>query len=46
LRDTVLMRMLAGPLDPPLLAQWLLLALVLADVCKYVTRIVSYRRGY
>jgi hypothetical protein len=44
--DTVMLRMLMGPLDAPLLAQWLLLALTLADVCKYVTRIVSYRRGY
>jgi hypothetical protein len=46
LRDTVLLRMAIGPLTAPLLAQWLLLALTLADVCKYVTRIVSYRRGY
>jgi hypothetical protein len=46
LRDTVLVRMAIGPLNAPLLAQWLLLALTLADVCKYVTRIVSYRRGY
>jgi hypothetical protein len=46
LRDTVLVRMVMGPLDAPLLAQWLLLALTLADVCKYTTRIVSYRRGY
>ncbi len=38
--------MAIGPLNAPLLAQWLLLALTLADVCKYVTRIVSYRRGY
>jgi hypothetical protein len=46
LRDTVLVRMVIGPLNAPLLAQWLLLALTLADVCKYVTRIVSYRRGH
>jgi hypothetical protein len=46
LRDTVLVRMVAGPLDPQLIAQWLLLALTLADLCKYLTRIVSYRRGY
>jgi hypothetical protein len=46
LHDTVLVRMAIGPLTAPLLAQWLLLALTLADVCKYVTRIVSYRRGY
>jgi hypothetical protein len=46
LRDTVLIRMVIGPLNAPLLAQWLLLALTLADVCKYVTRIASYRRGY
>jgi hypothetical protein len=44
--NTVLMRMVTGPLDAPLIAQWLLLALTLADLCKYVTRIVSYRRGY
>jgi hypothetical protein len=46
LRNTVLLRMAIGPLTAPLLAQWLLLALTLADVSKYVTRIVSYRRGY
>ncbi|HEY6457926.1 MAG TPA: hypothetical protein VIY90_21835 [Steroidobacteraceae bacterium] len=46
LPETVLARMVSGPLDPPLLAQWLLLALTVAEVCKYVTRIVSYRRGY
>jgi hypothetical protein len=46
LADTVLVRMVIGPLDAPLIAQWLLLALMLADLCKYVTRIVSYRRGY
>lgn len=44
--DTVLVRMVCGPLDAPLIAQWLLLALMLADLCKYVTRIVCYRRGY
>jgi hypothetical protein len=46
LPNTVLMRMVTGPLDGPLIGQWLLLALTLADLCKYVTRIVSYRRGY
>jgi len=46
LPNTVLVRMLTGPLDGPLIAQWLLLALTLSDLCKYVTRIVSYRRGY
>ncbi len=46
LGNTVLMRMLIGPLSAPLLAQWLLLALTCADLCKYLTRIVSYRRGY
>ncbi len=44
--DTVLRRMVTGPLDAPLIAQWLLLALTLADLSKYATRIVSYRRGY
>jgi hypothetical protein len=46
LANTVLVRMVTGPLDAPLIAQWLLLALTLADLCKFVTRIVSYRRGY
>jgi hypothetical protein len=46
LADTVLERMVTGPLDAPLIAQWLLLALTLADLCKFATRIVSYRRGY
>ena len=44
--DTVFARMIAGPLTGPLIVQWLLLALTLAGVCKYLTRIVSYRRGY
>jgi hypothetical protein len=44
--DTVLERMVRGPLTGPVIAQLLLLALTLAGVCKYLTRIVSYRRGY
>jgi hypothetical protein len=44
--DIVLIRMINGPLTGPLIAQLLLLALTLAGLCKYVTRIVSYRRGY
>jgi len=44
--ETVLIRMAHGPLTGPLIAQLLLLALTLATLCKYVTRIVSYRRGY
>jgi hypothetical protein len=44
--DTVLVRMINGPLTGPLTAQLLLLALTLAGLCKYATRIVSYRRGH
>ena len=44
--DIVLTRMINGPLTGPLIAQLLLFALTLAGLCKYVTRIVSYRRGY
>jgi uncharacterized membrane protein len=43
---TVLLRLAVGPLNGPLIAQLLLLALTLASWCKYGTRIVSYRRGY
>jgi len=44
--DTVMLRMIRGPLTGPLIVQLLLLALTLAGLCRYVTRIVSYRRGY
>lgn len=44
--DTVLTRLIAGPLTGGLIVQWLLLAMTLAEVCKYLTQIVSYRRGY
>jgi hypothetical protein len=44
--DTVALRMVRGPLTGPVIAQLLLLALTLAALCRYLTRIVSYRRGY
>jgi hypothetical protein len=43
---TVLARLALGPLTGTLIAQLLLLTLTLASLCKYVTRIVCYRRGY
>jgi hypothetical protein len=44
--DTVLTRMIRGPLTGPVIVQWLLLALTLAELSRHVSRIVSYRRGY
>lgn len=35
-----------GPLNGPLIAQLLLIALTLAGWANYGTRIVCYRRGY
>jgi hypothetical protein len=44
--DTMLELMARGPLAPMHLAQLLLLALTLAAITVYASRIVYYRRGY
>ncbi len=42
----VLDMLLRGPLSALLVAQLLLMALTLAALCVYISRIVYYRRGY
>jgi hypothetical protein len=42
----VLSALLRGPLSALLVAQLLLMALTLAALCVYISRIVYYRRGY
>ena len=44
--QTVWEQVLSGPLSAPVLAHLLLLALTLAGIAVYVSRIVQYRRGY
>ena len=44
--DTLLQRLLAGPLSALHVAQLLLLALTLASITLYGSRVLYYRRGY
>ena len=44
--SSLLGQLLLGPLSALLVAQLLLLALTLAGLCVYISRIAYYRRGY